>query len=460
MRTERDSLGELRVPEEAYYGVHTCRSQANFGWGGDRLPLELILALVRLKWACAQANRELGELDAERADAIINACRQVLERRYDDQFPLGMYQAGSGTSTNMNVNEVLANRACEMLGARRGDRERVHPNDHVNLGQSTNNIFPSAIRVATVLQTPELLRALRALETALRNKAAEFKTVVKSGRTHLQDAVPVTLGQEFAAWARALEKARGRLRAAGENLLELGVGGNAVGTGINTLKAFRPAIIRALNAQTGAMFRVAEDGLEITQFLTDLAQFSSALRLVALDAQKICNDLRLLASGPNTGFNEIVLPPVEPGSSIMPGKVNPSLCEAVNMVCLQAQGLDHAVQLACGAGQLELNTHMPLVGANLLRMMGLLERALPALAEKCVLGITARRDICAAHFERSAGLATVLNPRLGYDRVAALVKESLRTGKSLRELVLKKRLLKAAEWEALLRGSTRPRDGA
>ncbi|MFH0953857.1 MAG: aspartate ammonia-lyase [Verrucomicrobiota bacterium] len=456
MRTEKDSLGEKQVPADAYYGVHTARSIENFGVAGERLPREIIYAMVQLKWACAKANQALGVLPADKAEAIVTACRRVLTGEFDAQFPVDVFQAGSGTSSNMNVNEVIANIACEVLGGKRGDRKLVHPNDHVNWGQSTNNVFPSAIKIAAVELSEPLLAGLRKLVGQLAHKAKEFADVIKSGRTHLRDAVPVTLGQEFAAYARALEKDVHRVEQAAEKLLELGIGGNAIGTGINTKKEFRPAILRELKAITARPYRVAENGIEITQFMTDLADLSSALKLLALDLIKICNDLRLLSSGPNTGFNEIALPPVEAGSSIMPGKVNPSLCEAATMACIEVLGLDHAVAIACGAGQLELNTHMPLIGYNLVQSLHLLQRTCVMLADRCVAGIEANREVCARYFETSAGLATVLNPKLGYDKVAELVKESLQTKKTLRELVLEKKLLGEKELEDILKRSTGP----
>lgn len=455
-RIERDSLGEKAVPANALYGVHTARSIDNFGIAGEPLPLEIVYGMVKLKWACALANRDLKLLPARKAAAIVDACRAVLKGTYDSCFPVDVFQAGSGTSSNMNVNEVLANLACERLGGRRGDRKRVHPNDDVNKGESTNNIFPSAVRIASVERACDLVGRVEELIAALRKKQREFKDVIKSGRTHLQDAVPITLGQEFSAYARALEKDCVRFEQAADKLLELGVGGNAVGTGVNTKPSFRPKVIRHLRAVTGMPYRAAKDGVEATQFLTDLAEMSSAGRLLAIDLLKIGNDLRLLSSGPNTGFGDIVLPPVEPGSSIMPGKINPSVCEAVGMACIEVVGLDYAVAMACGAGQLELNTNMPLIGWNLVKSLRMLERACALLATKCVAGIRANRDVCADHFERSAGLATVLNPTLGYDRVAELVKEGLRRGKTLRELVLEKRILSRAALERILKKSTGP----
>ena len=456
MRKEIDSLGVKTVPDDALYGIHTARSLDHFHVAGERVPLEIIYGMAKLKWACAKANQRLGLLPVKKARAIVQACRLVLGGKFDDQFAVDVFQAGSGTSSNMNVNEVVANVACEWLGGRRGERTRVHPNDDVNKGESTNNIFPSAIKIASVDLSEILLKNLDLLIRQLRKKGTAFAKVIKSGRTHLQDAVPVTLGQEFNAYARALEKDVARVGQAANKLLELGVGGNAIGTGINTKKMFRPLIVRELNAITGKRYKVARDGLEVTQFMTDLAEMSSALKLLALDLLKICNDLRLLSSGPNTGFGEIVLPPIEPGSSIMPGKINPSLCEAMGMACLQVVGFDHAVSMACGAGQLELNTHMPLIGFNLVKSFRILERGCAMLASKCVAGIKANRETCAAHFERSAGLATVLNPKFGYDRVAELVKESLRTKKTLRQLVLDKNIMSEKELNRILARSTGP----
>ena len=455
-RIEHDSLGPRNVPADALYGAQTSRSLENFHLSGTRLPIEIIHGMALLKLACARANARLGLLPAAKEQAIVDACRSVLAGTHDREFSIDVFQAGSGTSSHMNLNEVLANLANEALGGHRGTRQPVHPNDDVNMGQSTNNCFPSGAKIAVRGQALLLVDSLAALEKALRAKAGEFAAVFKTGRTHLQDAVPVTLGQEFGAYAHAIALAGQRVREAADRLCELGIGGNAIGTGINTKPAFRAEIIRALNEETAGDFCVAVDGIHLTQFMTDFAHVSAAFRSAALDLQQIANNLRLLASGPLTAIGEIRLPPVEPGSSIMPGKINPSICEAVNMVCLQVQGLDHAVALACGAGQLELNTHMPLIGANTLQASKLLSAAARALADKCVAGIAADAEACRRNLERSAGLATLLNPRLGYDRVAQLVKEGLATGKTLKELALEKKLLTAAEYDTLLASSTGP----
>lgn len=455
-RIEKDSLGELEVPAEAYYGVHTCRSLHNFNAAGEPIPLEMIHGMAKLKWACARANAALGLLPSDKLDAIARACQRILGGEFTDQFPVDCFQAGSGTSSNMNVNEVIANIANEVLGGKRGDRGLVHPNDDVNKGQSTNNIFPSGIRVACVDLTDVLLPALQGLIDALNSKGDEFADVIRSGRTHLQDAVPETLGQAFHAWAHALVKDIRRIEAARDRLLEIGAGGNAIGTGVNTKKAFRPEIAKAMGEITHKAYRVAENGIEITQFLTDMADMSSALRLTAVDIAKCCNDLRLLCSGPNTGLAEVVLPAVEPGSSIMPGKINPSICEASNMACLQVMGNDHAVQLAASAGQLELNTHMPVTGLNLVKSFRILQRTAVMLAEKCIGGITANRERCYHYFETSGGLGTILNPVLGYDKVSALVKESLKNKKTAREMVIEKGIMSGEEFDQLVKNCTGP----
>ncbi|HOW98767.1 MAG TPA: lyase family protein, partial [Kiritimatiellia bacterium] len=303
MRVEKDSLGERQVPDEAYYGIHTARSLENFDIAGEPMPLEIVYGLVKIKWATATANAALGMIPADKADAIKAACLRVLKGEFDGEFKVDVFQAGSGTSSNMNVNEVLANIANEALGGRRGDRRPVHPHDDVNLGTSTNNTFPSAVKIALVEKASAMLLSLRRLVEELHGKEREFKDILKTGRTHLQDAVPITLGQEFGAWARALEKDVRRIESARLKLRELGVGGNAIGTGVNTRREFRPILIRALGTFTGEVYEGAENGIEITQFMTDLGEYSSALKLLALDVGKVCNDLRLLSSGPNTGLD-------------------------------------------------------------------------------------------------------------------------------------------------------------
>lgn len=429
LRTEKDSLGSLKIPADAYFGIHTWRSHLNFPIspvsGLQWHPL-LIAAIARLKKACALANMELKLLESKKGMAILKACDDVINEKIpSDQFPLDIYQSGSGTSTNMNVNEVIANRACELLKGKKGDRSLVHPNDDVNKGQSTNDVIPSAIRMSCLSKATDLESALKNIQQSLSKKASEFKNIKKAARTHLQDAVPITLGQEFQAYATAVSKHSDRLKAAKKYLKVLGIGGNAVGTGINTPKIFRSLIIRHLNAQKAGRFSVPKDGIESTQFLTDIAALSAVLKLLAIDLNKICNDLRLLSSGPNTGFNEITLPAVEPGSSIMPGKINPSVCEALNMVCHRVIGNDTTITLACASGNLDLNTHMPLIGNVILESLDILINGINILSDKCITGIKANKDRCQWYLENSAARFTELVPKLGYDKVARMVKESL-----------------------------------
>lgn len=449
-------MGEQEVPDIALYGAHTARSLDHFRISGRPFPLPVIKSMALLKMACARANQKLGQLDPKKAEAIVKAAKEIHGHSHDEHFPIDVFQAGSGTSSHTNLNEVIANLANESLGGERGSRKPVHPNDDVNMGQSSNNVVASGIRMASYEATGGLLENLNSLIKELNKKASEFKDVLKSARTHLQDAVPITLGQEFSAYARALEKDTTRIGGSRERLLELGIGGNAVGTGVNTKHDFRKTVIGELVTITKTPYRVATDGVELTMFLTDLAQMSSTIKLLALDLQKISNDLRLLSSGPNTGFGELILPPVEPGSSIMPGKVNPSIPEAVIMACMEVQGNDHAVSIAAGAGQLELNTHKPLIAINLLESISLMTKSVKTLGERCIKGIKADEERCRENVESSAGLATILNPKLGYDKVSSLVKESLASKKALKQLVLEKKLLTAKEFDELMASSTRP----
>ncbi|MBR9699216.1 aspartate ammonia-lyase [Candidatus Woesearchaeota archaeon] len=448
-RKEKDSLGELSVPKKAYFGVHSTRSLQNFKISNLRWHPELIKAIVQLKLACCRANIDLGLLDGKKARAIQKASYDILRGKFTDQFPLDIFQAGSGTSTNMNVNEVLGNRASEILGKKKGSKF-VHPNDDVNKGQSTNNVIPSSIRVAALTLLPGLVDELGKLQKAFHSKANEFDPVLKSGRTHLQDAVPMTLGQEFNAYSSALKKHIQRLHDTKKFIRVLGIGGNAVGTGLNTSPRFRGLIIKHLKKEMKLGFQVSKNGIESTQFLTDMASLSSILKNTALDINKIANDLRLLSSGPKTGLNEIILPAVEPGSSIMPGKINPSICEAVNMACYQIIGNDQTISLSCAAGNLDLNTHMPVIGHNLIESMKILRNSAKTFAEKCVQGIKANKEQCQWYVENSMALATALNPYLGYDTAAALVKESLKSQKTIKQLVLEKGLMKKDELDKVL----------
>ena len=448
-RTEKDSFGEKQVPDDAYYGVHTLRSVENFQISGKPMPMELTISIAKIKNACSRANLELGLLEAEKAKAIGAAAYEIISGKFDLQFPIDRFQAGSGTSTNMNVNEVIANRACEILGKEKGSRH-VHPNDDVNRGQSTNDVIPTAIRVSCAELSIEIQQELEGLIAALEEKGKEFSQMLKAGGTHLQDAVPITLGQEFYAYAHALRKHLKRIKEANEYVKVLPIGGNAVGTGINTTEDFAPAIVKHLNAGTGIEFKASENKIEGVQFLTDIAGYSSALRLLAVDLNKIASDLRLLNSGPHTGFAEIKLPPVEPGSSIMPGKINPSIAEAVNMACIQVMANDKAIEFGCASGQLDLNTNMPLIGWNAIESGIIMRGALFTFREKCVKGIQANRERCEWYVHNSAALATALNPVLGYDRVAALVKESLAQNRPIKELILEKGLMTRQELDERL----------
>ncbi len=450
VRIEKDCMGELAVPVDAYYGVQSTRSLHNFQISPLRLPPEQITALARLKLACAKANMELGFLAPRKGNAIVKAAREVAGGALRGEFPLDIFQAGSGTSSNMNVNEVLASRAAEILGGKRGERSRVHPNDDVNMGQSTNNVFPSSIRVASLPLLLALIENTQAFRKTLGANAAKFDRVLKSGRTHLQDAVPIRMGQVFSAWAYAIEKDIERLRSKVRYISELGVGGNAVGTGINTHPAFRRLIVKHLNTETGARFTVTRNGIEATHSTNDLADLSAALNTLAVDTARICNDLRLMASGPLTGLNEVVLPAVEPGSSIMPGKINPSICEAVNMVCLKVMGNHQTITLAAASAQLELNVTMPVTGHCLIESLNILAAGIEHLNTKCITGIKVNKEVCERYALISPSIATFLNPVIGYDHAAAVVKKALAENKTVPQVILEEKLLTKAELGKLL----------
>ena len=450
MRVEQDSLGHKRIPAHAYYGIQTYRAVENFPISGLRLPIEMIRAYGLIKKAAALTNAQLGELDRRSAKAIVRACDELLAGTFDDQFVVDVYQAGAGTSFNMNVNEVLANRANELLGSKRGVYKPLHPNDHINMGQSTNDTFPTAIRLACLMKLPGLLGAIDELEATLRAKAHEFRRVVKCGRTHLQDAVPVMLGREFGAYALAIRKARKQIAAMATLLSELNLGGTAVGTGLNAHPRARFLAIAKLRQWTRMPLTPAEDMMERTQSLGDFARLSSALRVYTLELIRIANDLRLLSSGPNTGLGEITLPAIQPGSSIMPGKVNPVMPEMVDMVAFQVLGHDATIAMACQAGQLELNVMMPVVAYNVLQAMSLWTAASRGLATRCIRGITANVAHCSQLARRSLSLVTPLAPRIGYLNAAKIAKDSLATGHPIEQLVVEQGLLGAAEAKRLL----------
>lgn len=446
-RMEKDSLGERRIPADAYYGIQTLRAMENFPISGLRAKASYIDATVQIKRAAAVVNGKLGILEPALADAIVKAADEVLSGKLREWFVVDVYQAGAGTSHNMNTNEVLANRAIELLGGSKGDYTRVHPNDHVNMAQSTNDVCPTAIRIAALLEVAPLVEALGKLEQRLVEKGKQFNTLVKSGRTHLMDAVPVRLGQEFGAYGTNVGKHRRNILQAAEENLELGLGGTATGTGLNSPVRYRGEIIEELKRRLKMAFRPADDYFEAMQSLRPMVNLSHALRSFSQDLSRIANDLRLMGSGPKTGLAEISLPAVQPGSSIMPGKVNPSIAEMVNMVCFQVAGCDTTVFLAAQSGQLELNVMMPVVAYNLLHEIEILQRAVTVFAERCVAGIEANEARCRLFAESSVSLATVLNPHIGYAAAAEVVKESIRRGVSLRQVVEERKLIPAAQIE-------------
>ena len=440
-RIEKDSLGQKEVPADAYYGLQSVRAMENFPISGLRKHARMVDAMVMVKKAAAFANAELGLLKPEVSKAIGAAADEVLAGKLRDHFVVDVYQMGAGTSFHMNVNEVLANRAIELLGGKKGDQTIVHANDHVNMAQSTNDVIPTAMRIAARLLMHELLPVLSDLETALGAKAKEFDGILKSARTHLQDAVPIRLGQEFAAYAVTIGKCRELIAAAARSLEELGIGGSAAGTGLNTHPQYRFKLVEYLRAWTNINWRNAPDMREAMQSNLPIAEASSALRLLAIELIRICNDLRLLASGPTTGFAEIVLPAVQPGSSIMPGKVNPSMAEMLNMVCFQVIGNDLAVAMAVQAGQLELNVMMPVMAYNLHHSIEILKNALRAFIDRCVVGIVADAERCRRYAESSMALATALNTYVGYARAAEVVKRALREQKTIIDVVREEKLL-------------------
>jgi len=459
-RTESDTLGEVQVPEAAYWGAQTQRAVENFPVSGLRAHPALIKAHVMVKLAAARANRDVGKLDASLADAIEAACKDVLAGRLADQWVVDAFQAGAGTSFNMNTNEVLANRANHLLGRPLGSYKPVHPNDHVNMSQSTNDTFPTAMQLAAILLGTQLVEIVEELADAFAAKGQEFDSIIKSGRTHLQDAVPIRMGQEFMAWSLAIHRGAERLSAAIDECRELPLGGSAIGTGFNTHPDYAAKAIEHLGELSGEELGPPADLRAAMQSMAPMGATSAALRGLALELIRISGDLRLLASGPRTGLAEITLPAVQPGSSIMPGKVNPSMAECLSMVAMQVVGCDAAVALAVQAGQLELNVMMPLIAFNVLFSMEILKNFLPIFTARCVRGIAADADRCRRYFESSVGLATLLNEHIGYAKAAEIAKESVKTGKTLRELILVKGLMTAADLDAALdpKSVTEPND--
>ncbi len=436
-RIERDSLGEVRVPLGAMYGGQTQRAVQNFPISGLRPWRAFIWSMATIKRAAAEVNRDLGLLDEELARAIVQAAQEVIDGRWDDQFVVDPFQAGAGTSHNMNTNEVIANRATQILGGELGEY-RVHPNDHVNMSQSTNDTIPTAIRLGVLWRLDELMQAVTGLAQALHQKALEFDGIVKSGRTHLQDAVPVRMGQEFGAYAKAVARDGERIRRAAEGLRRLGVGGTAVGTGLNAHPEYHSRMVKRLSELTGLVLYESDNLFESMQSMADAADFSGALRTLAITLTRIANDIRLLASGPSTGLDELRLPAVQPGSSIMPGKVNPVMAEMLNMAMYHVQGLDQTIALAAQAGQLELNVMMPIIAHALFESMQVMIGAINAFSEKCVLGLQANREKAEGWLARNAIIVTALNPLIGYAAGAQLVKEAISRNATLAEVALEK----------------------
>jgi len=450
-RKEEDSLGTILVPENAYYGAQTQRASENFPISGLRFPSPFINALGLIKQCAAVTNLQLGLLDRERAEAIGQAAREVLDGKLDDQFVLDIFQTGSGTSTNMNANEVIAGRANEILTGRKGGKSPVHPNDHVNLGQSSNDVIPSAIHIAALLEIRNsLIPSLDGLREALQEKAREFEGIIKIGRTHLQDAVPITLGQEFSGYSRQVELAIERLRSAEQRLAELALGGTAVGTGLNAHPKFAAHAIHLINQETHCSFREATNHFEAQAAQDASVETSGALKTAAVSLSKIANDIRWLASGPRCGLGEINLPSLQPGSSIMPGKVNPVIPEAAIQVAAQVIGNDTVIAVAGQGGYFELNLMLPIIAYNLLQSIRLLTSAASLLMEKCVSGITANEKKCAANVERSLALSTFLVPKIGYDKASEVAKEAHVKEKTIREIVLEKKFMSEEDFDNFL----------
>jgi aspartate ammonia-lyase len=460
VRTEHDSIGDRDVPAEAYYGVHTLRALENFPITGTAISIypDLVRALACVKQAAALANRELGLLDAGRADAILRACEEIREGALLEEFVVDVIQGGAGTSTNMNANEVIANRALELMGAAKGDYARLHPLDHVNLSQSTNDVYPTALRLALQFAIRKLSGEMAFLRGEFERKAAEFSDVLKLGRTQLQDAVPMTLGQEFSTYAVMLLEDEQRLQEAASLIREVNLGATAIGTGINAHPDYAPLVTRRLSEISGIELVVSPNLIEATQDAGAFVQLSGVLKRIAVKLSKTCHDLRLLSSGPRAGLGEINLPPVQAGSSIMPGKVNPVIPEVVNQIAFEVIGNDVTVTLAAEAGQLQLNAFEPVIAHSLFKSLAHLAAGCRTLAERCVRGITANRERARRFVDESTGLVTALNPIIGYARAAELARESLETGRRVYDLVLEKGLMSREQLDEVMKPEvlTRP----
>ena len=462
VRLEHDSLGERELPDKAYYGVQTLRAMENFAISGVFVKNfeHMIEALAFVKKAAALANHELAVLDEDKMKAICEACDDLLAGKLQDQFTVDMFQGGAGTSTNMNANEVIANRGLEIMGHQKGEYDYLHPNDHVNCSQSTNDAYPTAIKLAVLLSLKDLLGAMGELREALESKAEEFADVLKMGRTENQDAVPMTLGQEFSAYAVMIESAAAALDRTGDEFHDINMGATAIGTGINSPPGYAELVTKKLSEVSGLALRRARNLVEATQNAGSFAQMSATMKRAAVQISKICNDLRWMSSGPRCGLNEINLPPMQPGSSIMPGKVNPVIPELVNQICYQVIGYDAVVSMAAEASELELCMAEPIIAYDLLHGMLILKNACITLASRCIVGIEANRDVCRQYVENSIGLITALVPVIGYEKSATIAKEALKTGESVYALVLEKGLMSKEKLDDMLRpeNMTDPRE--
>lgn len=450
MRQEKDSMGVFNIPDDVYYGVQTARAIENFPISGLKADHDFIKASVYTKKAAAKVNAELGQVDKKISEAIIKAADEILSGKLIENFVVDVYQAGAGTSHNMNTNEVLANRAIEILGGKKGDYKTVSPNDHVNCAQSTNDFFPTAMRIAALIKSKDLLKAIEECSKSLRKKGEEFFTIIKAGRTHLQDAVPVRLGREFQVYSKIFHDHKIRIENSLSELKILGIGGTAAGTGLNAHPQYQPKIVSELSKLTGFNLDGSSDLMLSMQSISPFVSVSNALKNFVLDITKICNDLRLMDSGPTTGLSEIKLPAVQPGSSIMPGKVNPSMVEMINQVCFQVIGCSTTIDYCSQAGQFELNVMMPVINFNLLHSIKILTNALNIWNEKCVKGIVANAERCKKYAESSLSNVTALNPLIGYLKAAEVAKKVLATGKTIKEICLEENLVEKNKLEEAL----------
>ncbi len=450
-RKEKDVLGEVSIDDKLYYGVNTVRAIDNFRITGLTADSDHINSMTLIKKAAAAANNKGGKLPVEKADAIMKACDRIISGEFHNQFVIDVFQAGAGTSYNMNANEVIANVALEILGKKKGDYSVIHPNDHVNMSQSTNDIYPTMIRVTAVTKAMKYLAEGQRLVDSLKKKAEEFRHVVKAGRTHLQDAAPVTLGMEFSAYAYALERDMKEFKSSVEYVLELNIGGTAVGTGINTSPGYLKNVVAEIKKYTSLDFRESRNLPGIMEFMTDFSRLMNSTANAALDITKMANDIRLMYSGPGTGMHEITIPAVQQGSSIMPGKVNPSIAEAMNMICHSVIGSQQALNLSVQAGQFELNVMMPHIDYELNRSLDIMTNGMKMFREKLIEGMTANEDVCRDHLSKSFGSAALLNPFLGYDTVAKIVREALTTGKSIKDLAVATGKISETQFSEIMR---------